>query len=125
MRAGFIDLVARNLRPGNIRIPLFSIILEICDSISPVISRFMAISVGYRTGNHYRLSEYTGLLIIDHTIENYIHLQKTVISIKQTCYMCTWPCFSPFEDVEYLAFFVLYVLLLGIFVLLNEAFTAF
>ena len=53
-------------------------------------------SVGYRTGNHYRLSEYTGRLIIDYTIENYIHFTKTVISIKQTCYMCTWPCFSHF-----------------------------
>ena len=40
------------------------------------------ISVGYRTGNHYRLSEYTGRLIIDYTIENIFTLQKTVISIK-------------------------------------------
>ena len=33
-------------------------------------------SVGYRTGNHYRLSEYTGRLIIDCTIENYIHFTE-------------------------------------------------
>ena len=33
-------------------------------------------SVGYRTENHYRLSEYTGRLIIDYTIENYIHFTK-------------------------------------------------
>ena len=33
-------------------------------------------SVGYRTENHYRLSEYAGRLIIDYTIENYIHFTK-------------------------------------------------
>ena len=33
-------------------------------------------SVGYQTGNHYRLSEYTGRLIIDYTIENYTHFTK-------------------------------------------------
>ena len=33
-------------------------------------------SVWYRTGNHYRLSEYTGRLIIDYTIENYTHFTK-------------------------------------------------
>ena len=34
------------------------------------------ISVGYQTGNHYRLSEYNGRLIIDYTIENYIQFTK-------------------------------------------------
>ena len=32
-------------------------------------------SVGYRTGNHYRLSEYSGRLIIDYTIENFIQFK--------------------------------------------------
>ena len=55
----------------------------------------VVVGIGQEITTNYRITLADWLSIIQS--KTIFMLHKTVISIKQTCYMCTWPWFSPFE----------------------------